>query len=85
MGSTTVRVSEPSHVLLKQLAEQCQMSMQQVIAEALEVYRTQLFWAQANREFEQIRKDPEAWQAEQEERQLWDLTVGNGLDVEDWS
>ncbi len=85
MASTTVRVSEPSHVLLRALAERCQKSMQQVIAEALEAYHKQLFWTQANHEFEHIRNDPEAWQEEQEEQRLWDQTVGDGLDEEDWS
>jgi predicted transcriptional regulator len=80
--STTVRISESSHALLSELAERSQQSMQHVIAEALEEYRKRLFWQQARRDFEQLRSDPEAWQAEQKELAVWDQTIADGLSAD---
>ena len=82
-SSTTVRVSDAAHALLKEIAEQSQTSMSAVIELALEEHRKRLFWAQARCEFEQLRSDANSWQAEQEEAEVWDASIGDGLDSDD--
>lgn len=39
------------------------------------------FLKQANRAYAALRKNPEAWRAEQEEREAWDATLSDGLKV----
>lgn len=82
-ASTTVRISEATHALLRELADRSDRPMSAVIEAALEDYRRRLFWAQARREFEEVRTDAAAWQAHQEERAPWDATVGDGLNADD--
>jgi predicted transcriptional regulator len=82
-SSTTVRVSDAAHALLREIAEQSQTSMSAVIEQALEEHRRRLFWAQARREFEQLRSDADTWQAEQEEATIWEASIGDGLDSDD--
>ncbi len=82
-SSTTVRVSEAAHALLREIADQSRTSMSAVIELALEEHRKRLFWAQARREFEQLRGDAHAWRAEQEEAAAWDAATGDGLDGDD--
>lgn len=81
--STTIRVSETAHSLAKELAKRSKTSMNAVIELALQEHRRRLFWAQARRELEQLRSDPSAWQAEQEEVAVWDASIGDGLDTAD--
>ncbi len=42
-----------------------------------------LFWAEARRDFERLRADADAWQAERDELAAWDATIGDGLDAAD--
>ena len=52
-GSTTVRISLELHQVLKTLAEQSSVSMQEVLQEALERYRREQFLEGLNRDFSQ--------------------------------
>ena len=52
VNSTTVRISLELHELLKSLAEQSSVSMQEILQEALEKYRREKFLGM-NRDFSQ--------------------------------
>jgi predicted transcriptional regulator len=82
MGSTTVRVSEHTHELLRKLAEASGEPLQKVLERAVENYRRQQFYAEFNAAFERLRADPVAWEEELAERALWETTLADGLD--DW-
>jgi predicted transcriptional regulator len=73
MSSTTVRVSREIHELLKNLAEQSASSMQDVLVNALEIYRRQLFLDGLNEDFE-------AAQGYHQEIEDVDGTAGDGLE-----
>jgi len=53
VNSTTVRISLELHELLKSLAEQSSVSMQEILQEALEKYRREKFLEGMNRDFSQ--------------------------------
>ncbi len=78
----TTRISAPSHQALRRLAEQSGESMQTLLEKAVELYRRQRFLEESNRAFEALRADASAWKAEQAERELWDITVADGLEKE---
>jgi predicted transcriptional regulator len=79
-SSTTVRVSEATHALLREIADETRTSMSVVVEQALEEHRKRIFWARAKREFEQLRGDAAAWEAEREEAEVWGASIGDGLD-----
>lgn len=78
----STRISESTHQFLRKLAEESGESMQALLARAVEVYRRQRFLEESNRAFEALRADSLAWKAEQAERELWHITMADGLDKE---
>ena len=83
MASTAVRLREPTRAALRELAAQSGEAMSVVLEKAVECYRRQRFLEQANAAYAALRVNPEAWQAEEEERRAWDATLGDGLEDED--
>ena len=80
MASTTVRVSEETHELLRKLAAATGEPMQRVLERAVENYRRERFYAEFNAAFERLRADPVAWEEELAERALLENTLADGLD-----
>jgi len=78
--STTVRISASAHRTLKEESESTGQPMQSVLEEAIEMYRRRRFLAEVNAAYARVREDEAAWGDELEERQLWDQTIGDGLD-----
>jgi hypothetical protein len=83
MSTPTVRISEASHQLLKEMAEQTGQTMMNVLDRALDVYRRQLFFEQLNAGYAELRADPQAWAEHLAERKVWDATLMDGLDPEE--
>jgi hypothetical protein len=86
MSAPTVRISEASHQILKELAEHTGKTMMDVLDKALDTYRRTLFFEQLNAGYAEFRADPKAWAEHQAERKLWDATLMDGLDShENWT
>jgi hypothetical protein len=86
MLAPTVQISEVSHRLLKELAEQTGQTMADVLDKALDAYRRKLFFDQMNTGYAELRADPEAWAEHLAERNLWDATLMDGLESdESWT
>jgi hypothetical protein len=83
MSAPTVRISEASHLVLKELAEQTGQTMTEVLDKALDAYRRQVFLDAVNAGYAALRADPEAWAEHLAERKLWDATLMDGLDPEE--
>lgn len=81
-ATLSVRIGKSEHSTLAEMAKEEGRSMQAVLSEALEEYRRQKFWDKTNAAFQALRDDPEAWQAEVAERDLWDGTLADGLENE---
>jgi hypothetical protein len=80
MSAPTVRISEASYLILKDLAEQTGQTMMEVLNKALDAYRRKLFFEQMNAGYAELRADPEAWAEHLAERRQWDATLMDGLD-----
>lgn len=76
------RISETASKILNELSEKTGESRQALLNKALEAYRRKCFLEEANTAFRALREDPEAWQAEQDERDAWDIT-SNDDEMED--
>lgn len=83
MPGTTVRVSERTHHLLRDLAARTGEPMQAIIERAIEDYRRRRFFEEVNAAYAAERRDPVAWAAEEEDRALWEVTLADGLDAEE--
>ena len=83
MSAPTVRISEASHQVLKELAGQTGQTMMEVLDKALDAYRRKVFFDQMNAGYAELRADPQAWAEHLAERQLWDATLMDGLDPDE--
>lgn len=80
MQSSTVTIGSRSHQTLKELAAREGETMQTILEKAIEHYHRQRFLEEANQAFAALRNDSQAWQAEMEEREAWDVTLADGLE-----
>ena len=80
----TVRVTEATHRALRDLAAQAGEPMTVVLARAVEWYRREQLLRDANDAWAAIKADPDAWREIQDEDQLWDITLMDGLEDERW-
>jgi hypothetical protein len=80
MASTTVRVTERTHAVLRELAAVTGEPLQQVLEEAVERYRRERFFADLHAAYARLADDRAAWEEELEERAELDGTLADGLD-----
>jgi hypothetical protein len=78
----TVRVSEETHSILREISEQRGQPMTEVLAEAVERLRHEDLLRRTNEAYAAVREDPEAWDEVMRERSEWDATLADGLDAE---
>jgi predicted transcriptional regulator len=81
MASLTVRISRATHAALRALADETDESMTEILDKAIEFYRRQHFLAGLNADFAALRNDESAWNEEVAERELWDATLADGLEL----
>jgi succinate dehydrogenase/fumarate reductase flavoprotein subunit len=78
--TTTIRVATTTRTALRELAQASGESMQQVLDQALELYRRQQVLEQTNAAYAALRADPAAWAAVEAERRAWNATLNDGLE-----
>lgn len=79
MTSSIVRIDSSTHEVLQSLSAQTGRKMQEIVGEAVELYRRQLFLEKVNAAFAALKTDQQAWEEEQEERAAWDAALLDGL------
>jgi predicted transcriptional regulator len=79
MASTTVRVTEHTHNVLRELAEASGEPLQKILEEAVEQYRREWFFADLHAAYERLAADQAAWQDELAERAELEGTLADGL------
>jgi predicted transcriptional regulator len=80
MQTATIRISEPSHRILRELARHDNKPMQAVIDQAIEAYRRQRFLEGLSADFALLRENEPEWHEEQGERVMWDSALADGTD-----
>ena len=78
MQTTTIRISESSRRILRELSQRDKRPMQAVLEQAIEAYRRQTFLAGLSADFAALRENELEWQAEKTERATWDITLADG-------
>lgn len=79
MSTMTVRASEHSHAVLRQLSQQEGISLIEALDKITTEWERLQFFRSVNASFAALRSDPDAWAEEQEERRLWAQTLNDGL------
>jgi hypothetical protein len=82
--STMVRISEKGNAILRRIAEEDNKTLQAVLDDALQVYEKQRFFKDLNTAYQALRADPDAWREELQERALWETSLADGLDDEEF-
>jgi predicted transcriptional regulator len=79
MATTTIRVTSESRDKVRILSEQTGLKQQEVIDQAVEAFRRQVFLDAANSAFANLNSNEARVTAEHAERQEWDDTLNDGL------
>jgi hypothetical protein len=79
MAGTTVKVNPQTYATLKEAVAETGEPMIDVLAKAVEAYRRRAFLEGLNADFDNLRKDRQAWSDEQAERKEWDATLADDL------
>jgi predicted transcriptional regulator len=82
MAQTTVRVSEATREVLREIARTDGRPMQALLEEAVELLRRRRFLDAVNAGYAAYRADAEGWQEELADREAWDATLVDGLPAE---
>jgi predicted transcriptional regulator len=78
MQTTTIRISEASRRILREISRRDKKPMQAVLEQAIEAYRRQTFLVGLSADFAALRENGPEWQAEKAERTAWDITMADG-------
>jgi len=79
---SVLRISDSAHKSLRAISRIEKRPMQAVLDSAVEAYRRRVFLEGLNEDFAALRADRDAWQEEEEERKLWEVTLSDGLEPE---
>jgi hypothetical protein len=78
----TVEIGIEDYQHLLNLSETSGEPMQAVLSKAIDEYRRQVFFNQADQAYARLKNNPELWQEELAERQAWDVTLLDGIEDE---
>ena len=78
--TTTIRVSRDVYNIIKHLSEQKNENMQNIVENAIKEYKKRKFFEEMNRAYANLRSDSQAWEEEKKERELWDISLSDGLE-----
>lgn len=82
MASTTVRIDRETHTKLQTLACELSLSMQEIVARAVEAYRRERIFDQADAAYAALRADPVAWQTYWDDHEEWEQADLTGSEDE---
>ena len=80
-GTTTVRISKDVYNEVKSLAKLENHNMQRIIEQAVREYKKKKFFEDLNISFAKLKANTNNWSDEIEERELWDATLTDGLEI----
>ena len=79
-ATTTIRVDRETRSKLTELARRAHKPIGQVVAEAVERYEEDQFWAEYQAGYARIKEDPQKWSEWNAELNRLDGVVADGLE-----
>lgn len=83
MAMVTIRVSQETETLLREIAERERRPLSAIMHDAVTAYRTELLWRRAEADYARLAANEEQFREYQAEIALWDMTSSDGLDPSD--
>jgi predicted CopG family antitoxin len=80
--STTIRIDRDVHAELKTIAEEEGLTLTDTLRKLVEEHRRDRLFAQADRAYQRLREDSEAWDEIEAERREIEGTQADGLGEE---
>lgn len=80
--SQHVRIGEAHKETIRRIAEREGKTMQLVTEEAIEAHERRVFFNHLCDSFARLKRDPDAWSEADREREDWEGTLADGLDIE---
>ncbi len=77
---STIRISDSSKDILREVSKQENLPMQTVLEKAIENYRRYRLLENTNKAYAFLKKEPESWEEELKERKSWETTLSDGLE-----
>lgn len=77
MQRKTIRISESSHRIIREISHRDNKPMQAVLEQVIEAYRRQSFLEGLNADFAALKENDAEWQAEKQERADWDVAMAD--------
>jgi hypothetical protein len=81
--STTIRVNEKTHTMLRELAQERGMPIQDITEKAVEMFRRHALLEATNAAYARLQANPEARKELEEELGAWDETLADGLELDE--
>lgn len=79
MPSNVVKLRPETYNRVKRLAQQQDLAMQEVIAQGIDALERLEFARGFQEDFASMRRDSSAWNLQQDEHDLWDSTLSDGI------
>lgn len=83
MSTSTVRISNKSQKLLRDLAKQDKKTMHELLDDLIEKEMEKRFFDQLDQAYLALKSNPDEWQEELKERAEWDITLSDGLEKDE--
>lgn len=83
--ATMVRIKAETHQRLQRIAKNTKRTLPDVLDEAIRSYEKQRFLQECDAAYVRLREDTSAWQEETEERTVWENTLGDGLEDDEYA
>ncbi len=83
--TTNIRVSKDIYKIIKHLAMHYNDNMQTIIEKAVMDYKKNKFFEEMNNNYLKLRSDPQTWEEEIKEREIWNISLLDGLEIENES
>ena len=75
-----MRISNQTDQLLDRLSEESSDSKQDLMEKAMKLLMRTYFLEKTNKEYAELKNNESAWADEESEREIWDITLYDGLD-----
>lgn len=81
MDTKNIQIDRETYAKVLVLATKLARSVPEVLEQAVENLRRQLFLEESNAAYAALQQDAKAWQAELDERAIWETTLSDGKDI----
>jgi len=76
----TVRIDDETNQVINAMSRTLSKTKKDILKDAVYQYRKIIFFKQVNNEYAELQSNREKWKEEQQERNEWDATIGDGID-----